>query len=94
MSYFSKDKETFKSLIDLIGYSFVFNSSIFIENKYDPTYIKVLKIKSMKDCIKYYGHQVTDFSTIYNVIRLAAEPSLPKEEYEKMIKKEKERMGI
>ena len=96
MSAFSlnQDEFDFKDLINLLGYSFVFNSPIFIENEYDPTYIKVKRIKSMEDCVQYYGHKVTDFSMINNIIRLAATPTLPKEEYEKLIEKEKKNMGF
>lgn len=96
MSMFSSDEDTFdfKDLIGLLGYSFVFNSSIFIENRYDPTYIKVIKIKSMKECVDYYGYKVSDFSTINNVIRLAALPSMPEDKYKILIEKEKQNMGF
>ena len=96
MSMFSFDKDTFdfKDLIGLLGYSFVFNSSIFIENKYDPTYIRVIKIKSMKECIDYYGYKVTYFSMTNNIIRLAALPSMPEDEYKILIEKEKQNMGF
>ena len=96
LSVFSLDKDTFdfKNLIDLVGYSFIFNSSIFIENKYDPTYIKVIQIKSMKDCVDYYGYKINDFSMMNNIIRLAATPSYPEHKYKEMIEKEKERMGF
>lgn len=95
MSMFTKDTVLdLKDIVNLVGFSFIFNANISQESRFDSQYAEPIKIKSFSECIEYYGYEVTRFSMLSNSIRLAATPALPEDEYADLIAKEKDRVGL